>query len=104
MRRRRCELVCYTAPMNAEGRKFLSELVRIVRAKQDRVASLEEMAGRIRGHRDYRWVGLYDIDHKEGIVRNIAWKGPRAPEYPTFPIGKGLTGAAIAERRIRQCW
>ena len=29
----------------------------------------------------------------------IAWSGPSAPEHPTFPVGKGLTGAAIQQKR-----
>ena len=28
----------------------------------------------------------------------IAYSGPGAPAYPTFPITKGLTGAAIREK------
>lgn len=30
---------------------------------------------------------------------NLVWDGPGAPKYPRFPIGKGLTGAAIQEGR-----
>jgi len=33
-------------------------------------------------------------------VKNIVWSGPSAPECPTFPITKGLTGAAISAREI----
>ena len=29
-------------------------------------------------------------------MRNVVWRGPGAPEYPTFPIDRGLTGVAIA--------
>ena len=31
-------------------------------------------------------------------VSIIAYSGPGAPAYPTFPITKGLTGAAIREK------
>jgi L-methionine (R)-S-oxide reductase len=44
-------------------------------------------------------VGLYDVDRAAGTVANIVWSGPGAPEYPTFPITKGLTGAAIFTRK-----
>jgi putative methionine-R-sulfoxide reductase with GAF domain len=44
--------------------------------------------------------GLYEIDERAGEVINLAWNGPAAPEYPRFPIGKGLTRAAIRERRV----
>jgi GAF domain-containing protein len=33
-------------------------------------------------------------------VINLVWNGPGAPEYPRFPIGKGLTSAAIQERKL----
>ncbi len=32
-------------------------------------------------------------------MTNIVWSGPGAPEYPTFPITKGLTGADISKRK-----
>jgi putative methionine-R-sulfoxide reductase with GAF domain len=44
----------------------------------------------------YRWVGIYDVDVSPGLVSNIAWSGPDAPAYPTFPTTKGLTSRAIA--------
>jgi len=47
----------------------------------------------------YRWVGLYDVDRAAGTVTNVVWSGPGAPEYPTFSITKGLTGAAISARK-----
>jgi L-methionine (R)-S-oxide reductase len=86
--------------MDAGRARFLSDLEKIVAASHDRVASLREIARLIRGYGGYRWVGLYDVDSKAGAVRNVVWSGPEAPEYPTFPIGKGLTGTAIAERRV----
>jgi putative methionine-R-sulfoxide reductase with GAF domain len=32
-------------------------------------------------------------------VRNAVWSGPGPPEYPDFPVSKGLTGAAISARK-----
>lgn len=54
----------------------------------------------IRSSASYRWVGLYDVDHAAGLVRNLTWSGPGAPEHPTFPLTKGLTSAAIAQKQI----
>jgi hypothetical protein len=34
------------------------------------------------------------------MVRNVTWSGPGAPEHPTFPLTKGLTSAAIAQKQI----
>lgn len=39
------------------------------------------------------------MDRAAGRVTNIVWSGPGAPEYPAFPITKGLTGAAISTRK-----
>jgi L-methionine (R)-S-oxide reductase len=80
--------------------KFFSDLAKIVAESRERVASLREIAGLIRSYGGYRWVGLYDVDYSAELVRNVVWSGPSAPEYPTFPIGKGLTGTAIAGRQV----
>jgi len=40
------------------------------------------------------------VDRAAVVVRNMVWSGIGPPEYPKFPVTKGLTGAAIAERRI----
>ena len=60
---------------------------------------LQQVAVTLRQSAGYRWVGLYDVDASRGEVRNLVWDGPAAPEYPIFPITKGLTSSAIAEKR-----
>ncbi len=90
--------LCYTSRMAARRAKLLSDLAGILSENRGRVVSLKEIAGRIRTFGGYRWVGLYDVDHKAGVVTNIVWSGPNAPEYQSFPIQKGLTGAAITAR------
>ncbi|MGE5110534.1 MAG: GNAT family N-acetyltransferase [Acidobacteriaceae bacterium] len=39
------------------------------------------------------------MDNERGLVSNITWSGSGAPEYPVFPITKGLTSRAIATKR-----
>jgi putative methionine-R-sulfoxide reductase with GAF domain len=78
---------------------LIAYLEQIVSSKVSRVVSLQAVADTIRHIGGYRWVGLYDVDHVAGMVRNVVFSGPGAPEYPQFPIDKGLTGAAVAERR-----
>ncbi len=39
------------------------------------------------------------MDHAAGLVRNLTWSGPGAPEHPTFPLTKGLTSAAVAQKQ-----
>ena len=83
----------------AERDVLVAILERIVSSKLSRVVLLQAVADTIRHIGDYRWVGLYDVDHGAGVVRNVVFSGPGAPEYPQFPINKGLTGAAIVEKR-----
>ena len=80
--------------------ELLSDLKNIVSTMVNRERALQEVADLIRNHAGYRWVGLYDVDHKAGIVRNVVWSGSGAPEYPSFPLTRGLTGAAVAQRQI----
>jgi hypothetical protein len=75
--------------MNASGHRLLLDLESIVSQTRDRQSSLEAVATRIRSSGNYRWVGLYDVDHAAGLVRNLSWSGPGAPEHPTFPLTKG---------------
>lgn len=63
----------------------------------DRAERAKRLAELIRKLGDYRWVGVYDVGSEN--VSIIAWSGPSAPEYPTFPITKGLTGAAIQQKK-----
>jgi putative methionine-R-sulfoxide reductase with GAF domain len=62
---------------------------RAVKAK--RLGELIQVLGG--GPDKYRWVGIYDVGAE--LVSIVGWSGPSAPEYPTFPVTKGLTGAAI---------
>jgi len=71
-------------------------LRKILETKRPRIASLQAAADELRQMGRYRWVGLYDVDHANGMVKNTVWSGRGAPEYPTFPIGKGLTSVAIS--------
>jgi putative methionine-R-sulfoxide reductase with GAF domain len=63
----------------------------------DRTERAKRLAELVRKLGDYRWVGVYDVSAEN--VSIIAWSGPGAPEYPTFPATEGLTGAAIREKR-----
>jgi len=85
--------------MDARRDSLLSSLEHIVTTAPNRQAALEQIAALLRNSADYRWVGLYDIDHAAGLVRNVTWSGPGAPEHPTFPLTKGLTSAAVGQKQ-----
>ena len=80
--------------------ELLSALEEIVVTVGDRQKTLARAAALIRSAGNYRWVGLYDVDHAGGLVRNVTWSGPGAPAHPTFPVSKGLSSAAIAQKQI----
>jgi L-methionine (R)-S-oxide reductase len=84
--------------MSADG-PLLEELREMVSSAAPRIQKLQVIAALIRNSGNYRWVGLYEIEERVGEVINLVWDGPGAPKYPRFPIGKGLTGAAIQDRK-----
>jgi L-methionine (R)-S-oxide reductase len=78
---------------------LLEELGKTLLDNAPRIQKLQMIAALIRNSGNYRWIGLYEIDERAGEVINLVWDGPAAPAYPRFPIGKGLTSAAIEEGR-----
>ena len=86
--------------MSTGDTDLLEELRKVVADDSSRIEKLQQIAALIRNSGSYRWVGLYDVDRQVGEVVNLVWDGPGAPEYPRFPIGKGLTGSAIQERKL----
>jgi L-methionine (R)-S-oxide reductase len=74
----------------------LEQLRALARSPGDRVDRARRAAEVIRAARGYRWVGLYDVTTSH--ITAIAWTGPTAPSNPTFPLTRGLNGAAVAAR------
>lgn len=74
----------------------LERLRTILSFSGDRVGKARRIAAAIRGAGGFRWVGIYDVTPAEITV--IAWSGPGPPEFPRFPAGQGLCGAAVASR------
>jgi L-amino acid N-acyltransferase YncA/putative methionine-R-sulfoxide reductase with GAF domain len=77
----------------------LSALRQIVEDRNQRPNVLSDVAQFLREGGRHRWVGLYEVDHDAGEVRNLVFSGPGAPAYPRFGIDQGLTGACVRERR-----
>jgi putative methionine-R-sulfoxide reductase with GAF domain len=76
---------------------FFESIRLIASVAENRVEKARKIAEAIRNFGPYRWVGLYDVG--ESDVSIIAYSGPSVPACPTFPIGKGLTGSAIKEKK-----
>lgn len=79
--------------------KILAEVREIASGSGERKELFQRLADYLRKTGNYRWIGLYDVDHAAGLVKNIVWSGPDAPAYPIFPLTKGLTGSAISFRK-----
>ena len=75
-----------------------SEIISLLENELPRVDKAKAIAEAIRASGNFRWAGLYDVDEERGLVSNMAWSGSGAPEYPVFPITKGLTSRAIATK------
>jgi L-methionine (R)-S-oxide reductase len=76
-----------------------NEIFALVRKELPRVEKAKAIAEAIRAAGSYRWTGLHDVDDERSLVSNIAWSGSGAPEYPVFPVTKGLTSRAIVTKR-----
>lgn len=66
------------------------------RGRQREANGKGEVGDVVRSLGNYRWVGLYDVGQE--VVSIIAYSGPGAPAYPSFPTSKGLTASAIREK------
>src|SRR5215475_5000603 len=85
--------------MPVDIEKFLAEVRASVSSPGERKEVFQRIADFLRKSGNYRWVGLYDVDHAAGLVKNIVWSGPDEPAYPIFPLTKGLTASAISFRK-----
>jgi L-methionine (R)-S-oxide reductase len=68
----------------------------LVERNEDRPQTAKRIAEAIREVGSYRWVGIYYVNVKPGMVSNVAWAGPNSPAYPDFPISKGITSRVIS--------
>jgi L-methionine (R)-S-oxide reductase len=74
----------------------LGEVRSAASSNEARLERARQICDAIRALGSYRWVGVYDVSAE--VVSIIAWSGPGAPVYPTFPVTKGLTSSAIQQK------
>jgi putative methionine-R-sulfoxide reductase with GAF domain len=75
----------------------LNEIRSLAMTGGDRATQAKRLAQLIQKLGDYRWVGVYDV-HPD-LVSVIGWSGPSAPVPPEISADKGLTGAAIQQKK-----
>jgi GAF domain-containing protein len=61
--------------------------------REDRARAAAEI---VRGARDYRWVGIYDVGDEE--ISAVAYTGSEVPAHPRFDAALGLSGEAVRTR------
>lgn len=61
--------------------------------REDRARAAAEI---VRGARDYRWVGIYDVGDEE--ISAVAYTGSEAPAHTRFDAALGLSGEAVRTR------
>lgn len=86
--------------MNHEHTTFASlekHIGEILRSNASREERARAVAAEIHAAGDYRWVGIYDVTPR--AVSIIAYSGPGAPQYPSFPRDRGLTGEMLRTGR-----
>jgi GAF domain-containing protein len=76
----------------------IDAITAVLHSNVGRSEKARRIAEEIRNLRAYRWVGIYDVGLE--MVSIIAYSGPGAPAYPQFPVTKGLTGAAVRQKKI----
>jgi len=62
--------------------------------REDRARAAAEI---VRGAREYRWVGIYDVGDEE--IDAIAYTGSQAPANLRFDVSLGLNGEAVRTRK-----
>lgn len=73
---------------------MLDDLAAVFARECSREKRARDAARVLRTTGGFRWVGLYDVAESEIAV--VGWDGPGPPAYPRFPVGEGLSGAAVA--------
>ena len=79
--------------MNAE---IAAKLAAVLDAGELREVRAERAAEIVRAARNYRWVGIYEVD--DGTIGVLGHTGPTAPVYVTFDATQGLSGEAVRTR------
>jgi putative methionine-R-sulfoxide reductase with GAF domain len=85
--------------MESPEENLLHTLRTLATKPAPRMDRLKQAATALLKNGGYRWVGLYDVDYGAKRVVNAVWDGPGPPEFPVFPLTKGLTASAINDRK-----
>ena len=76
----------------------LNQIRSIAASGDNRIEKARRLAELVHKLGNYRWVGVFDVGAEQ--VALLGWSGEAGiSEYPTFPVSKGLTGAAIKQKK-----
>lgn len=72
------------------------EIAAAVETNELREVRAQRAAEIVRAAREYRWVGIYDVDDAE--IELIGHTGVQAPAFVHFAVTQGLSGEAVRTR------
>lgn len=76
---------------------LIRKLAQSVDSESPRAERAHVAAELVRGARNYRWVGIYDVGDDEIVL--IGHTGSSPPAHARFAIDRGLSGEALRARR-----
>src|SRR6266540_988273 len=74
-----------------------ARLMKIIHSGSQRKAITDFVCRELRKIPHYTWVGFYVVDGSELVL--ASWSGPSATLHIRIPIGQGLCGAAVSEKK-----
>jgi len=74
-----------------------ARLVKIIHSGSQRKAITDFVCRELRKIPHYTWVGFYVVDGSDLVL--ASWSGPSATQHLRIPIGEGLCGAAVSEKK-----
>jgi putative methionine-R-sulfoxide reductase with GAF domain len=72
------------------------ELAATLDTTEMREVRAQRAAEIVRAARNYRWVGVYEVD--DDRITILGHSGPTAPAFPSFEAFEGLSGEAVRTR------
>src|SRR6266487_613323 len=74
-----------------------ARLMKIIHSGSQRKAITDFVCRELRKIPHYTWVGIYVVDGSDLAL--ASWSGPSATLHIRIPIGEGLCGAAVSEKK-----
>lgn len=81
--------------------EIVNRIRSMVAGRDPRSEKAKQLAEAVRRLGNYRWTGVYDVG--KDTVSILAYSGPGAPSYPTFPVTEGADRRGHPGESDRAC-